>query len=339
MKQPPNSRERETQCLVFQDERFLNHRTGAHPETPRRLESIHQRLNTEFWQPQREQNPKAWPEAAVHLQKGVCTGELTAAQRATLEQIHPPRYLHRLDQFAAHGGGAWDADTILSAESYSTAILAAQTAMHACSAVLEKQSRAALCLLRPPGHHAVAENAMGFCLINHVIVAARHALRQHELRRVLIVDWDVHHGNGTQDLCYDDEQIWFFSVHRHPFYPGTGMADETGRGAGLGTICNVPLASDTSRAEYLQTVTAQLTEFADRCRPELILISAGFDAHRLDPIGSLNLETEDYSTLTQLVRQLANTHCQGQLVSLLEGGYHLQALADSVAVHLIELIR
>jgi acetoin utilization deacetylase AcuC-like enzyme len=155
---------------------------------------------------------------------------------------------------------------------------------------------------------------------------------------VLIVDWDVHHGNGTQDLFYDSPQVYFFSAHRFPFYPGTGAADETGTGAGLGTTFNLPLPFGTPRAEYRAKFESMLTEAAVRCRPELVLVSAGFDAHRADPIGNLGLETEDFAVLTRLVMQVAEQYSAGRLVSLLEGGYNLQALAESVQCHLETLV-
>jgi acetoin utilization deacetylase AcuC-like enzyme len=159
-----------------------------------------------------------------------------------------------------------------------------------------------------------------------------------QLNRVLIVDWDVHHGNGTQDVFYEDEQVTFFSAHRFPFYPGTGRKTETGRGAGLGTTFNLPVEFGISRRDFLSAFEAALTKAADRCRPELVLISAGFDAHAQDPIGSLGLETEDFEQLTKLVQQVAATHAKGRLVSLLEGGYNVQRLADCVELHLRTLL-
>ena len=179
---------------------------------------------------------------------------------------------------------------------------------------------------------------MGFCLFNHVAVAARAALAEHGLKRVLIVDFDVHHGNGTQDSFYDDEQVGFFSIHRYPFYPGSGAADETGAGPGLGYTCNVPVEFGTTRDAYHARYRAALEKFADKVKPELVLISAGFDAHRLDPIGSLGLEVEDFGVLTRVVLQIAKQHAQGRVVSLLEGGYNVDELPKCVAAHLDELL-
>jgi len=175
---------------------------------------------------------------------------------------------------------------------------------------------------------------MGFCLFNNVAVAATHALGQHEVSRILIVDWDVHHGNGTQDIFYESEEVTFFSAHRYPFYPGTGAMDETGHGPGLGTTINLPLRFGISRRDFVDQFQLKLEQAATRCRPELILISAGFDAHAADPIGSLGLESEDFGLLTRLVTDIAAAHCQGKIVSLLEGGYNVDALAESVAAQL-----
>jgi acetoin utilization deacetylase AcuC-like enzyme len=243
-----------------------------------------------------------------------------------------------LARAAALGGGRIEADTVISSQSFEVAALAAGAAVAAVDAVLAGPQRQAACLVRPPGHHALREAPMGFCLINNVAVAAVHALRRHGLSRVLIVDWDVHHGNGTQAIFYDSPEVHFFSVHRYPFYPGTGAGNETGTGPGLGTKFNLPLPFGVSRTEFLERFESVLSDAAARCRPELVLVSAGFDAHRADPIGSLGLETEDFAPLTRLVMQVADQYCGGRLVSLLEGGYDLQALAESVQCHLETLL-
>lgn len=177
---------------------------------------------------------------------------------------------------------------------------------------------------------------MGFCLFNSIALAAHHARTAHGLNRILIVDWDVHHGNGTQDLFYEDDQVFFYSIHRYGggFYPGTGASDETGRGKGLGFTLNETIRYGTSRKEYHERFSAALARAADKIKPELVLVSAGFDAHKDDPIGSLGLEVEDFVTLTKQVREVARVHARGRLVSCLEGGYNLDALAASVEAHL-----
>ena len=309
-----------SRVMLFADPLFERHDTGAHPECAARLRAIGVRL------------------AASGLADHCLRGNLRAAASEELERVHAPEYAARIRQVAEGGGGWLDADTVASPASFDVALTAAGTACAAVDAVLSGRCQHALCLSRPPGHHALRDQAMGFCLFNNVAIAAAHAQAVHSLARVLIVDWDVHHGNGTQDLFYADGQVHFFSAHRYPFYPGTGAADETGTGRGLGATRNLPLRFGVSRHELQAAFAAELERMAERCRPELVLVSAGFDMHALDPVGSLGLESEDYRDLTRLVLDVARTHCQGRLVSLLEGGYHLQALAESVECHLGTLL-
>jgi acetoin utilization deacetylase AcuC-like enzyme len=308
--------------LLYSDPLFLRHQTGAHPERPQRLTAVLQRLD----------------HAGLTARCG--RGEFQALSNEQLEQVHHPIMVRLAREFAAEGGDRLDADTVICPESYTVAQAAAGACAAAVSAVLGGQDRNALCLVRPPGHHATRERSMGFCLFNNVALAAHHAKVAHGVRRVLIVDWDVHHGNGTQDIFYSDPEIFFLSIHRygHGFYPGTGAADETGTGAGLGFTRNVPVRYGTSRADFRSRFTMALTEAAEKMRPELVLLSAGFDAHRDDPIGSLELETEDFAELTHLVLHVADTYAKGRLVSCLEGGYNLTALAESVQVHLEVLL-
>ncbi len=200
--------------------------------------------------------------------------------------------------------------------------------------MLNREADTALCLSRPPGHHALNRQAMGFCLFNNVAIAAQIAIEEHGLDRVLIVDWDVHHGNGTQDIFYVDGRVGFFSSHRFPFWPGTGDSSETGTGRGLGATRNLPIGGGVTREQFLQRFRHELEDFAARIRPQLVLVSAGFDSHRLDPLGRFLLETEDYATLTQLVRDIATNYAEGRVVSVLEGGYNPDVLAECVEAHL-----
>jgi acetoin utilization deacetylase AcuC-like enzyme len=307
--------------VLFSDPLFERHDTGQHPECADRLRAIRTRL------------------AKSELLSRTTAGTIRSATEDELSRIHPVKYQQVVREFAENGGGRLDPDTVVSPESADVAIKAAGSACAAVDEVLKGRADRALCLARPPGHHALTSRAMGFCLFNNVAIAAAHARAVHELKRVLIVDWDVHHGNGTQDIFYEDGQVHFLSVHRYPFYPGTGAADETGTGPGLGAILNVPLKFGVSRAQFRDAFRGALEKQAEHCKPELVLISAGFDAHTDDPIGSLGLESEDFATLTQDAIDIANVHCRGRIVSLLEGGYDLDALAESVEIHLGGLLK
>jgi acetoin utilization deacetylase AcuC-like enzyme len=260
--------------------------------------------------------------------------EFDPATQEQLLRVHAPGHVEHVRRFAEAGGGRIEVDTVVSPESYKVALSAAGAGIAAVDAVIEGAERRALCLVRPPGHHARPGHPMGFCLFNNVAVAAQHALDRHRLDRILVVDWDVHHGNGTQEIFYTSARVFYLSIHRWPFYPGTGAVHETGAGDGLGYTLNVPVTFGTSREDYLKRFQAALEQAAEKCRPQLVLLSAGFDAHARDPIGSLELETEDFEPLTRGPMAVADEYADGRLVSMLEGGYDLEALADSVELHL-----
>ena len=306
--------------LLYSDRIFLEHDTGNHPECPERLQTTLAHLaKTEIDQ---QCTQPVW--------------ELAASEQ--LSRVHPDAYVQAIKQFAERGGGKIEADTIVSPLSHHVALQASGAVCHAVESVVRGDDQTALCLVRPPGHHARPSNAMGFCLFNHVAVGTRHALDALDVNRVLIVDWDVHHGNGTQEIFYEDEQVGFLSIHRWPFYPGTGSQDEIGQGAGLNTNMNLAVEFGTPRDMYIAAFTAGLEALAKKMRPELIMISAGFDAHRSDPIGSLGLEVEDFVELTKLVLGVARQYCNGRVVSMLEGGYNTAILPLCVEAHLSQLL-
>jgi acetoin utilization deacetylase AcuC-like enzyme len=308
--------------LLYTDPLFLRHETGPHPETSDRLRAITARLD------------------AAGLPKRCRAGTYRPLKLEDIEAVHDPAMIRRVWETARHGGGRLDPDTVVSRASCDVALAAAGAATAAVDAVLAGPERNALCLVRPPGHHATPTHSMGFCLFNNVALAARATVSKHGLGRVLIVDWDVHHGNGTQDAFYEDPAVTFFSIHRYGggFYPGTGAADETGSGRGLGHTLNAPIRFGTPRPDYRAAFSRALEKTAAVSRPELVLLSAGFDAHALDPIGSLSLEVEDFAWLTRQVLDVARTHAGGRLVSCLEGGYNLEVLAESVQAHLEGLL-
>ncbi|MFO0969245.1 MAG: histone deacetylase [Gemmataceae bacterium] len=308
--------------ILYTDPLFLEHETGRHVEVPARLRSITARLHKSG--------------LAEHCARGL----FTPLSPDAVARLHSRAMIERAAEVCRHGGGMLDADTVVSPRSYEVALAAAGACASAVDAVLKGQDKSALCLVRPPGHHATPSHAMGFCLFNNIALAADHARVAHGLSRLLIIDWDVHHGNGTQDIFYNDPTITFLSIHRfgHNFYPGTGAADETGSGPGLGHTVNVPVRFGTRRHDYLALFERAVEKAADRLKPELILLSAGFDAHAADPIGSLGLDVDDFVRMTTFLKQVAATHCHGRLVSCLEGGYNLEALAESVEAHLQELL-
>jgi acetoin utilization deacetylase AcuC-like enzyme len=224
-------------------------------------------------------------------------------------------------------------DTVISPRSWDAALRATGSALNAIDAVAGKQAQNAFCIVRPPGHHATVMAGMGFCIFNTVAIAARYAQKKHGIGRIMIADWDVHHGNGTQDIFYSDGTVFFFSTHQHPWYPGTGAPEETGEGAGKGMTLNCPFPAGSGRKEILGAFQEKLLPAAERVKPELVLISAGFDSRAGDPLGNFLLTDADFADLTRVMREIADKHAGGRLISVLEGGYSLTGLASAVRAH------
>ena len=307
--------------LVY-DPRYLEHDMGAgHPESPNRLRAIMQQLEQ------------------TGTLKQLTRIEPRRAEDEWITQVHTLRYVASLAEHApASGRVSLDADTSMSPGSLTAAYLAAGGVLAAVDAIMSKQVDHAFCAVRPPGHHAEANRAMGFCLFNNVAIVTRYVQRRHGLQRVLIVDWDVHHGNGTQHSFEDDPSVLFFSTHQFPHYPGTGRDSERGRGPGEGFTINVPMEAGEGDEEYRRVFQQVLVPAAEAFKPDFVVISAGFDAHKDDPLASMELTQAGYAELTGIVVGIAKRHAHGRILSSLEGGYNLPALAASVDSHLTALL-
>jgi acetoin utilization deacetylase AcuC-like enzyme len=294
---------------------YKQHDTGPrHPETAARYDAV-----TEVLRP--------LVAKAVHLEPRQATEDDVAL-------CHTRDYIARAKRDIAAGlDQLTTGDTSVCATSFEVALKAAGGVMNAVDLVLSKKADNAFCAVRPPGHHATPNRGMGFCVFNSIAIGARHAQKKHGVGRVLIADWDVHHGNGTQDIFYADGSVFFFSTHQHPWYPGTGMAHERGGGKGEGKIMNYPFPAGSGRAEIVTVFQQQLAQAARQFKPELIMISAGFDSRAGDPLGRFRLTDEDFRDLTMAMMEIAHQHAQGRLVSVLEGGYSLSGLAAGVQAH------
>ncbi len=262
------------------------------------------------------------------------------ASKGLILAAHTPQHYKRVEAAIESGVDRLDADTMISMQSFDAALFAAGGACAAVDAVMQGEAKNAFVAVRPPGHHATSENAMGFCIFNNVAVAARHAQNHYkEIERVAIIDWDVHHGNGTQGIFFDDPSVHFFSMHQYPWYPGSGSWGETGHGRGLGMTKNIPVKAITPATEQKRMFEGALEDISKKFTPDLIIISAGFDAHLTDPLGQLMLEDADFISMTTTVKQWADDACEGRIVSCLEGGYNLDTLGETVKNHVTELNR
>jgi len=309
---------------LIQDERFQRHDTGpGHPERPARLARI----------------------ATVLKDRGIaaaCTSvPFSPADMALVRRNHDDSYIERVRAACEQGRRYIDVpDSAISRESFETALLAAGAVVAAVDAVMRGDVQNAFCAVRPPGHHAERHLSMGFCLFNNIAIAARHLIEDHRLSRVLILDWDVHHGNGTQHSFESDPRVLFISLHGHPgiVYPGTGYAEERGKGAGQGYTINIPILPPGRDEVWRKAFDEIIIPAVEDYSPQFVLVSAGFDAHKADPLAPLELETESYGWMTDELAAMAKRHCGGRLVSILEGGYDLTALGDSVALHVERLL-
>jgi acetoin utilization deacetylase AcuC-like enzyme len=297
--------------LFVYDPIFLEHRREGHPERPERLAAILQ---------------------AVQTVQGLRRVAPRAATMEEIQLVHSAAHVERMRALSAAGGGQVDADTYVTARTFEVARHAAGALLTAVDHIKDGRARNAFCAVRPPGHHASRERAMGFCIFNQVAIAARYVQQRTPWKRVLIVDFDVHHGNGTQDVFYGDASVFYLSVHRHPFYPRTGAASERGGG----TTLNLPFDAGTPRSRILGAFEDAVRGPAREFRPDLVLVSAGFDAYRDDPIGGLGYEVDDYRRLMSVVLEVAP---DSRVVSALEGGYNLDALGPCVVAHLDPMLR
>jgi acetoin utilization deacetylase AcuC-like enzyme len=288
----------------------LDHDTGDHPEQPARITAIERALERHDWLGyERELAPRA--------------------DRAAVEAVHPPAYVDRIAGVSERGGGMLDLDTVASTGSFEAALHSAGGALRAVEQLMGGAAEVAFCGLRPPGHHAESERAMGFCLFNNVALGARHALDRHGARKVLVLDWDVHHGNGTNDIFYEADSVLYISIHQSPLYPGTGALSDNGVGAGEGYTVNLPVPPGAGHADWLALLVHVIAPVARAFGPDLLLVSAGYDAHRDDPLANCTLTDDSYASLASGMRALSQ-ELEAPLCFVLEGGYDLRALASSV---------
>jgi len=301
---------------------YEKHDTGpGHPEMPARYRVVIDALqgDKELWNSLSEITPEKPSQGLV-------------------QAAHTKDHFKRVEGAFANGLDRLDMDTTISMQSFDASMFAVGGAIAGVDAVMSGEVKNAFVAVRPPGHHATAESTMGFCMFNNVAVAARYAQNKYpEIDNVAIIDWDVHHGNGTQGIFYSDPSVFFFSMHQYPWYPGTGSRGETGQGKGLGTTMNLPVRAYTKAADQNAAFDGAIAEMASKMKPDLIFISAGFDGHLTDPLGQLQLEDADYAAMTRTMMQWADEACGGRIVSCMEGGYNLQTLGETVRTHVAAL--
>jgi acetoin utilization deacetylase AcuC-like enzyme len=312
--------------FVYHD-KFLTHDTGAgHPEKPERLKAITAHLQQiGLWQ------------KLHHLM-------IDTAPLEIIYKVHTPDHVKLIKDrsllAAKNGYSALDqGDTVVSQDSYEVALLAVGGVLAAVDAVMSGVLNNVFCVVRPPGHHAESTTPMGFCLFNNAAIAARYAQEKFGLKRIAIVDWDVHHGNGTQEIFYSDPSVFYISLHQSPFYPGTGLQTEIGEGEGRGFNLNCPMRAGSGEKEYFEAFQREIIPKLHGYMPELIIISAGFDAHKDDPLANINLTDDSFRIMTEMVSDIADKYSEGKIISVLEGGYNLNSLSNSVKKHLNVLMK
>lgn len=306
---------------IVKDVRYLRHMAGfAHPENPQRLAAIYEMLD----------NPMmSWKFIDID------------PREATYDEItlvHSPYYLKYIAGTEGKEFVFLDGDTATSPQSYQVAKLAVGGVLNAIDSVVSGEVSNAFALVRPPGHHAGRDTAAGFCIFNNVAIAAMHAIKKHNIEKILIVDWDLHHGNGTQDVFYNDPRVLYFSTHQYPYYPGTGGLNEIGQGAGKGYTVNAPLSGGAGDADFVKIFRSLLQPVAVAFRPQLVLLSAGFDTYYQDPLGSMRLRPKGFAALARVLLNIAKECCANRFVAVLEGGYHIQGTAQSIRAVLEEML-
>lgn len=307
---------------------FKQHLTGnGHPERPERYDAVTKALDT------------------AGLSRTLSRVALRKATRDEVMLVHSGAYVDTVfRETAAIEGSRYlrdlsTGDTVVGPGSLDVALQAVGSILNAADAVIGKKAKNAFCAVRPPGHHATPNRGMGFCVFNNAAIAARYAQKKHGLARVMIADWDVHHGNGTQDAFYGDGSVFFFSTHQSPWYPGTGQADETGEGKGAGKVMNCPFAAGAGAKEIIGVFRERLAVAMNEFKPDLVILSAGFDSRIDDPLGRFRLTDADFAELTRIALDIATKHAAGRLLSILEGGYSLEGLAAAVSSHVGELAK
>jgi acetoin utilization deacetylase AcuC-like enzyme len=322
---------------------FVEHLTGAsHPERPDRIRVIAHAVR----QAGLIDSPNPFPEFSPGFHINPVGGEklieLTPrlADEATIRLVHSQKHIDAIRHVCDGGGGVLDSgDTVVSPRSFELGLLSCGAVLTCCDAVIEAKVKRAFAAIRPPGHHAEPDRAMGFCLFSNVAIAAKYLQKKHRIHHLAIVDFDVHHGNGTQAALEDDPSVLFISIHQHPAtcYPGTGHDWEVGEGPGRGTTLNIPMEPGRGDDEYIAAFKTKIIPKLDHFKPQVLLISAGFDAHTDDPLAQMEVSDDGFAKMTRMLVEVANAHCGGRVISALEGGYHLGALGRSVVRHLEEL--